>query len=386
MEPLLRTALRDCGLPGVVCAASGPQDLYDTSALGNVDSGSDERMSLDTSFWIASISKLATAVAVLQLVERARIRLVDEVAAYLPYFNDLRVLTDAGLVPLQSRVTVHHLLTHTAGFGYEMWSRPLAEHVASSFLPEARSGLRRSLERPLLFQPGSLWNYGIGMDWAGLLVEHVSGRTLAEYLETHVFGPLHMSSTGFAPRPGASRAVLHSRQQDGSIARTPSEPNPSREFDSGGAGLYSTPRDVLRLLQAILRASEGSRTELLQPQTVAAARSNQIGPLDVQDLPSCAPERSMDMALYPGRKKKWSYFGMLHLEAQPGGRSARSVSWAGIANTFFWLDFDASLAGVVFAQSLPFLDPQVLTLADRYERALYATRKSGRARLTPSSA
>lgn len=371
-EERLRTAWRESGLPGIVCAAAGPDELIDAKALGVVDVDSPQPMSLDTVFWIASITKLATAVAVLQLVERRLLRLEDEVAHHLPFFDNLEVLTSFGLVPARARVKVHHLLTHTAGFGYEAWSKPLAGHVAQQGLPVARTGLRRSLERPLLFQPGAMWNYGIGMDWAGLLVEHLTGDSLSGVLQSHVFEPLGMRSTGFAPAPGASRAVVYTRQADEVLARTPMDPNPNREFDSGGAGLYSTPRDVLRLLQSLLRAAQGSKSEVLRPATVLEARANQIDLLEVRDLPSGAPERSRDLALFPGRKKGWSYFGLLHQEAEPRGRGVGSVSWAGIANTFFWIDFDAAAAAVVFAQSLPFLDPAMLALVERYEQGLYA--------------
>lgn len=376
-EEQLQPAMHESGLPGIVCAAAGPDELLDLKAVGHVDFGSPERMSLDTTFWIASITKLATAVAVLQLVERKQLRLEDEVADYLPFFRNLEVLMKVGLVPATTRVTVQHLMTHTAGFGYESWSWPLAEHVLQQGLPAARSGLRRSLERPLLFEPGTAWNYGIGMDWAGVLVEHVAGRSLAEYLRVHVFEPLEMSSTGFAPRADAIRAALYIRRADGSLASTPNAANSDRDFDSGGAGLYATPRDVLRLLQSILRASQGSKEEVLQPETVAEARRNQIGALEVRDLPTCVPERSMDLALFPGSKKTWSHFGLLHLEGQRGGRSAASISWAGVANTYFWIDFEACIVAVVFAQSLPFLHPSVLALVDRYERSLYAGRTAG---------
>lgn len=375
-EEQLRPALRESGLPGIVCAAAGPNALLDLASLGHIAFDASERMSLDTTFWIASITKLATAVAVLQLVERKRLRFEHEAADYLPFFRDLEVLTEVGLVPATTRVTVQHLMTHTAGFGYETWSRPLAEHVLLQNLPAARSGLRRSLERPLLFQPGDMWNYGIGMDWAGLLVERIAGCSLGEYLRAHVFEPLQMHSTGFAPRADAIRAALYARQAGGSLASAPNAPNPDRDFDAGGAGLYATPRDVLRLLQSILRAAQGSTQEVLQPQTVAEARRNQIGLLEVRDLPTCAPERSSDLVMSPDTKK-WSHFGLLHLEAQPGGRSANSISWAGIANTFFWIDFEAGLAAVAFAQSLPFLDPSVLALVGRYERCLYAGLRAG---------
>ena len=376
LEERLRPALRETGLPGVVCAAAGPEELLDTTALGLADFGSAQPMSLDTVFWIASITKLATAVAVLQLVERRLLRLDDEVAQHLPFFDELEVLASYGLVPARARVKVKHLLTHTAGFGYEAWSRPLAEYVAQQGLPPARSGLRSSLERPLLFQPGAMWNYGIGMDWAGLLVEHLTGRGLAEVLQSHVFEPLGMRSTDFAPAPDAIRAVVYTRQSDQAVARTPMDPNLQREFDSGGAGLYSTARDVLRLLQSLLRAARGSKSEVLRPETVAEARGNQIDLLEVRDLPTCMPERGRDLALFPGRKKKWSYFGLLHQEAEPRGRGVGSVSWAGIANTFFWIDFDAEVAAVVFAQSLPFLDPSVLTLVERYEQDLYTAHRA----------
>ena len=369
---------REAGLPGVVAAAAGPRDLLDASACGQADFGTDAGMSLDTCFWIASITKLATAVAVLQLVERGFLRLDDDVAGYLPYFETLDILTDRGLVPAQSSISVRHLLTHTAGFGYEAWSRLLAEHVLHKQLPAAKTGRRGALLRPLLHEPGTAWNYGIGMDWAGLLVERVSGLPLAVYLKACVFDPLGMHCTGFTLPPAARLATLYARQADGSLLVSPNGPNPEREFDSGGAGLYSTPRDILRLLQSLLRAHEGSTREVLLPATVAQARLNQIDLLDVRDLPSCAPDRTMDLSLSRGKRKKWSYFGLLHLDGDPGARSAGSISWAGIANTFFWIDFEASLAAVVFAQSLPFLDPAVLAIADFYERSLYASLPAAR--------
>jgi methyl acetate hydrolase len=369
----LSRAVESTGLPGVVCAAAGPRGLLDAACCGHLDLSAEAPMSIDTVFWIASITKIATAVAVLQLVERGTIRFEDEVARFLPFFDKLKVLTNSGLVPAQARVIVRHLLTHTAGFGYEGWSRPLSDHVRQQDPPAAKPGTRASLERPLLFEPGALWNYGIGMDWAGLLIEEVSGMSLADYLEAHVFRPLGMRSTGFNPDATARQATLYARQRDGSLVRAASGPNPGREFDSGGAGLYSTPRDVLQLMQSILRAHEGSTNEVLSPAMVAQARCNQIGLLDVRDLPSGVPERSMDLSLFPGKQRKWSCFGLLHLEGQPGGRSAGSISWAGVANTFFWIDFESAITAVVFAQSLPFLDPAILPIVDLYERSLYTS-------------
>jgi methyl acetate hydrolase len=369
--------VRRAGLPGIVGAAAGPHELLDATCCGHRELDGREPMSLETVFWIASITKVATAVAVLQLVERGALSLDDQVARFLPCFREPQVLTEAGLVPSRVAVTVRHLLTHTAGFGYEAWSQTLSDHVARHSLPAARSGSRASLARPLLFQPGEMWNYGIGMDWAGRLVEEVSGAALADYLREHVFRPLDMMSTGFTPASTmGGQAALYARQADGSLVAMPNIPNPAREFDSGGAGLYSTPRDVLRLLQSLLRAHQGSTHEVLSPGIVASARLNQISGLEVRDLPSCAPERTMALSVDPGQCTKWSFFGLLHLQGHPDRRSPGSVSWAGIANTFFWLDFDSAVAAIVFAQNLPFLDPAVLPAVDLYERSLYVSLKN----------
>jgi CubicO group peptidase (beta-lactamase class C family) len=376
----LDDAVRRAGIPGLVAAAADPNALIDAFCCGDEDRNTGAPMGLDTVFWIASITKVVTAVAVLQLVERGKLSLNEPVARFLPYLGRARVLSPAGeLIEPARQITVHDLLTHTAGFGYEGWSRELRDHVLRHSLPAASTGTLASLERPLLFHPGERWNYGIGMDWAGLLVEKITGMPLAAYFRSCIFEPLGMRCTGFAPVAAGSsgRAQLHTRTADGSFRETPNGPNPQREFDSGGAGLYSTPRDVLLLLQSLLRAAQGKPGEVLSPETAAEARRNQIGALDVRDLPSCVPERSMDLALCPGQQKKWSYLGLLHIAPQPGGRSVQSVSWAGIANTYFWIDFEASVAAVVFAQTLPFLDPQVVALVETYERSLYATTLAG---------
>ena len=369
-------AARSAGIPGLVAAAAGPTTMLDECCWGRSSLTSGGPMGLDTVFWIASITKLATAIAVLQLAERGQLSLEEPIARFLPYLGRAKVLSASGLVESRRPITARHLLTHTAGFGYEVWSHALSDHVAREGLPLARTGTLASLERPLLFPPGELWNYGLNMDWAGLLVERISAMPLAQYLRANIFEPLDMTRTGFAPAGSRSseRAALYARSAQGAFVELPNEPNRKREFDSGGAGLYSTPRDILRLLQSLLRAHGGSAAEVLSPATVAEARRNQIGALDVRDLPSSVPERSMDIALFPGRRKKWSYFGLLNVEPTSDGRSACSVSWAGLANTYFWIDFERSVGAVVFAQTLPFLDPRVVALVELYERSLYGSR------------
>ena len=269
---------------------------------------------------------------------------------------------------------MRHLLTYTAGFGYETWSRRVAHYVRRTGMPSLNTGSLTCLQMPLIFQPGERWCYGIGLDWVGLLISELSGQRLADYVRARILDPLGMHDTFFDDLGGPKRrwATLYARRSDGGFEEMPSGPNGGREFDLGGAGLYSTPLDVLKLLQGILGAAEGRSGEVLTPDMIAYARRNQIGALSVRDLPSGSPARSMDLALLPGHEKDWSFLGLRNVNQLPYGRSAGSVMWAGVANTYFWIDFRRSLAAVVFAQVLPFLDPKVLQIASEYERLVYA--------------
>ena len=366
----------EAAIPGFVAGACGPDAILDQTCWGHDDKHLSHRMQSDTVFWVASITKLVTAIAALQLVEREMITWDEPLARYLPYLGEAKVLSENSndLIELAKPITLRHLLTHTAGFGYETWSRRVADYVRRTGMPSLNTGSLASLQMPLVFQPGEKRCYGIGLDWAGLLISELSGQRLADYVRARILDPLGMHDTSFDRfgGPERRRATLYARRSDGGLEEVPSAPNARRESGSGGAGLYSTPGDVLKLLQSILRAAEGRSGEVLTPDTIAYARRNQIGALSIRDLPSGSPARSMDLAPLPGHQKDWSFLGLRNVNQLPKGRSAGSVMWAGVANTYFWIDFQRSLAAVVFAQVLPFLDPKVLQIASEYERRVYA--------------
>ena len=375
IDAVLRDAVGRGVAPGVVAMATdGERTLYE-GAFGVMALGGDAEMMLDSQFWIASLTKAVTSAAAMQLVEAGRIGLDQPLGAIVPKLANLQVMDgwdpdgQPRLRPARREVTLHHLLTHTSGFVYEIWNAELGRYVQATGKPGSASGMNAGLEMPLAFDPGERWEYGIGIDWAGKLIEAITGQTLGAYLAEHIFAPLGMSDTQFG-RPGGERVVtLHNRQSDGSL-RVGSSGRPSKpELESGGGGLYSTAPDYLRFLAMLLRGGDA----LLRPDTVAAMGRNQIGALDVTLLPTALPHLSNDAEFFPGKPKGWGYGFVINSEAGHAGRAANSLAWAGLANCYYWIDPAHRVAGVLMTQLLPFADSGVLGLLDAFETAVYAS-------------
>ena len=376
IDRMLQEAVARGDVPGVVAMATdGERTIYHGSA-GVRQAGTSAAMTLDSIFWIASLTKAITSVAAMQLVEQGRVGLDQPLGPIVPKLAGLQVLDGFGedgqpiLRPARRDVTLHDLLTHTSGFVYEMWNENLGRYVRATGKPGSASGLNAGLEMPLAFDPGERWEYGTGVDWAGKVVEAVSGQTLGRYLEENIFKPLGMVDTVFG-RPEGDRVVtLHHRQPDGTL-RAGSSGRPSKpELESGGGGLYSTGPDYLKFL-AMLVMNGGP---VLQAETVAMMSRNQIGALDVGPMRSVMPPMSNDAEFFPGMVKGWGYGFVINSERGHAGRAANSLAWAGLANCYYWIDPASHVAGVLLAQVLPFADKRVLALLDAFETAIYAQR------------
>jgi methyl acetate hydrolase len=380
IDRVLREAVEAREVPGVVALAAGDEGPIYEGSFGVRDIYAGGAMSLDTVFRIASMTKAITSVAAMQLVEQGRLGLDDPTPAVDPALNSPQVLEgfDAAgqprLRPAKRPITVRHLLTHTAGFTYD-WSNPNTQrYVQTSGMLPMSSGKRAALCQPLAFDPGDKWEYGINIDWVGRIVETVSGQPLETYLRRHVCGPLGMDDTGFAPTPEqrARLTPVHQRQADGALVPQAFDFPVDPEFHGGGGALYSTGRDYLTFLRMLLHNGELNGARILRPETVALINRNQVGDLQAGRLPSLVPERAHDFELFPGMKVRWGLAYMLNSEPGPNGRSADSPSWAGIFNSYYWLDPARRVAGVVMAQMLPFADPAMLRLYGRFERGVYA--------------
>jgi methyl acetate hydrolase len=382
MDAALKAAVERGEVAGVAATAGSAAGTLYEGAFGRRGLDQEAAMTPDTVVWIASMTKAVTTVAAMQQVEEGKLSLDAPIGAVVPELARPQVLEGFAadgaprLRPARRPVTLRHLLTHSSGLSYEIWNADIGRYMERHGLPGVISCRRAALTTPLVADPGERWEYGIGIDWAGLAVEAVTGRRLAEVLRERVTGPLGMADTAF--RVGAAQrarlASMHARGPDGSLAPIPFEMPQDPEFHMGGGGLYGTVRDYLRFCRMILGdgALEGAR--VLAPETVAEMRRDQIAPLEVGPMRTALPASSHDVELFPGMRKGWGLSFLINTEEGPDGRAAGSLFWAGLGNTYYWIDPKRDRAGVIATQILPFADPKVLALLGAFERAVYAAR------------
>jgi len=384
IDAVLRRAVEAKEVPGVVAIAANDKGVIYEGAFGTRSLAQGAAMTPDTIFRIASMTKAATSVAAMQLVEQGKLQLDQPIGSVLPELSAPQVLEgfdDAGAPRLRLAkrpITLRHLLTHTAGFGYEFLNADLIRYVKVSGTPSGSTGKLASLRMPLVFDPGERWEYGINLDWVGRAVEAVSGLPLEVYFRQRIFAPLGMIDTDYVVSSAQqSRLVsVHQRKENGSLEAIEPKDPPWREFWSGGGGLYSTGRDYLMFLQMLMHQGRFNGVQLLRPQTVAIMGQNQIGDIRAGVAKTAMPERSNDFDFFPGMACKWGLGYMLTPQSGPNGRSAGSLTWAGIFNTYYWLDPQKRIAGVYLTQILPFADPKALALYGEFESGIYGALKA----------
>lgn len=380
LDQALRYAVETGAVPGVVATVTSAEGPAYEGAAGVRAAGGTAPMTADTVFWIASMTKAITSAGALLLVEDGVLALDAPLGPLLPALAAPRVLEgfDADgaprLRPARGAVTLRHLLTHTSGFSYDFANADLARFMEQRGIPPVGSGRLAALDLPLLFDPGERWEYGISTDWAGRAIEAASGQRLDAFLRDRVLGPLGMDDTVFAPRPDQRDrlAALHRPGANGGHEPIPPTraPEAAPEFLSGGGGLHSTARDYAAFLRAILRDGAG----VLRPESVAELRRNQVGDLRAGRIPAANPAMMTEADFYPGQEARWSLAFLLNPERGPLGRSPGCLAWAGLANTYYWVDPSRGLAVVVMMQVLPSGDPGAIRALAAFEGALYGVR------------
>jgi methyl acetate hydrolase len=378
-EQALDAAIAAGRIAGAVALVADRDGVTYEHAAGTRAAGGAVAMDPATVFWIASMTKAVVSVAALQLVEQGKLSLDGDLGELLPDLRGLEVLDGLGadgkprLRPAQGAVTLRQLLTHTSGFAYAFSSVDLLAYSQATGAPDPNSGSRAAHRQPLMFDPGQGWIYGIGIDWAGIAIEEASGQRLDAYLAQHVLGPLGMADTGFAlsAEQAARKAAVHVRGPDGALIAIPFALPENPEVLSGGGGLYSTPRDYSRFLRMLMSEGVLDGVRVLKAQTARSLAENQTGAHRAGVLTSALPNMSNDFDIHPGLTAP---HGLATIVTPPGagdGRSAGSLAWAGLANTYYWADPQAGKAGVLMTQLLPFADPEVLALLKALERDAY---------------
>ena len=379
IDQALRQAAEARQVPGVVALAATDKGVVYEGAFGRRKLPDGPAMTLDTVFWIASMTKAVTSTAAMQLVEQGRLQLDQPIADVLPELRSPQVLEgfDASgaprLRPAARPITLRHLLTHTAGFSYDVWNADIGRYMRQAGVPGVITVRNDALRTPLVFDPGERWEYGINIDWAGKAVEKVSGESLEAYFREHIFAPLGMADTAFRISPSMRERLvsMHARQADGSFRPTEFEIPQEPEFFMGGGGLYSTGPDYLRFCRVFLHEGRLDGAQVLKPETVAMMSRNQMGDIKVGLLKTVQPESSNDAEFFPGMVKRWSTAFMINEEEAPTGRGAGSLAWAGLGNTYFWIDPRRRVTGVILTQLLPFADTEVLRLFGQFEGEVY---------------
>jgi len=379
-EPLsaddVSAVLRDCvdsrDVPGLLAVVTDVDRIVYTGAFGTAQRRNAIAMAPDTVFRIASMTKLMTSAAVMMLVDEGSVQLEKPLSAYVPGYRQPEVLVsldeETGRFttrPAQSEITIRQLLTHTSGYGYWFLDRVLLRLLDDP--PDL-------LNPPFLIdEPGARFHYSTSTDVLGQLIEPVSGEPLAAFLAQRLFLPLGMRDTGFDPPSSQDRlASVFVRGEDG-FSELPLEDR--GQAPRGGGGLYSSADDFCRFLRMFLNRGAVAGKQLLSEAACREMTRNQVGDRIAHVQTSALSERSNDFVFMNGTQK----FGLglaIETRDQPYGRPAGSGSWAGIYNTYFWIDFANEFAAAIFMQVQPFADNYCVETYRRFEQALYACLRS----------
>jgi len=349
-------------------------------AFGKRDLSKDDAMTADSVFWIASMTKAITTAAGMQLVEQGKLSLDEPIGKILPDLASPQVLEgfdgkgEPKLRVAKNPITLRHLMTHTAGFVYDMWNGDMAAYLAKTGTPGITTCQNAALKTPIASDPGTRWEYGTNIDFVGKAIEAVSGKRLDAYLRDHMLAPLGMTDTAFKIGDAQRKRLvgMHMRGEDGALAAIPFELEQNPEFHMGGGGLYGTASDYIKFTQMILNKGRGNGNQLLKPETVALMGQNNIGDLAMGKMTTAIAWATNDVDLYPDIVKKWGLSFLINTAKTAEGRSAGSLAWAGLANTYFWIDPVRNVSGVILMQLLPFADGKCLEAFAGFERGVYA--------------
>ncbi|SPO32453.1 related to transesterase [Ustilago trichophora] len=391
LQKALDTATADISQPMAVPGAvmyiadkSGNQIAW--ASAGVKQAGKSEPMTKDSIFWVASCTKLITAIACLQLVEQGKIRLEDPVTKYLPEMESVTMLD--GSKP-KKVPTVWNCLTHTCGLGYSFFNHKLKdlEEKKGRKVIDSFDASKESIRGPYVTEPGSEWEYGVGIDWAGQVVEKASGLSLNDYFQEHIFKPLGIKNASFLPKKaGLSDKLVgsHYRNPEGIISPNDHwmQPDESKiQVHYGGAGLWANAAEYCQILIALLNGGKHPMTNntILTPESVQELIKEQLTGKLANDIDREFPNTDPTITNYfegctvKGIPKTWALGGLRLLVQHPMfKRSEKSLFWCGIQNSYWWCDFNDGTCGMIQSQIGPFLDMGTLGILAQIEPMVHA--------------
>jgi methyl acetate hydrolase len=369
VKAAMDSLLKRSDIPCVVAVAINSHGEELTYTYGPAIWQSDIPVTKNNIFRIASMTKLITSIAALQLVENGSVSLDEDLSLILPEMSAIPILTDdKKLVQGSEPVTLRHLLTHTSGFGYYFTDSLLAKHNRAEWNYQ---------DLPRRFESGSKFLYGTSTDWAGKLVEKISGLTLEEYFRAHITGPLGMDRTWFnVPEALQNNIVSHGRRGDDGTKELYELPGriPETNVQSykGGGGMFSSPGDYSTLLACLLNDGLLRDVRILKKETVDEMFKHQIEGInmDISDnyfLPGfCCDFRGL---IKP--TSNWGLAGLIDTETTSYGRKKGTLLWGGVMNTYWFVDRESGIAASIYTQHLPFNHPATTSLFEEFSRIVY---------------
>ncbi len=362
-----QTVHRHGGAPGVVAMATDRNGNFYEGASGTRELGKASPMTTDSVFAIFSTTKALAGTCAMQLVEEGKIALSDPAKKYVPEIAELQVLDGFDAAgqprtrPPKREITVNDLMLHTSGLCYEFFSADDLKYRTAKNIPTVVSCSFAAIRTVLLHDPGERWTYGVNIDWVGRVVEQQRGKRLGEVMKERIFAPLGMTDIAFTMSESmkARRVTIHDRAADGKLTPLPdlALPQPP-EMDCGGHGLYATVGEYMKFIRMILNDGAGPHGRVLRSETVAAMAKDGLAAMGLQSTgwDTSIPSLSNKGEFFPGIEKGWAYTFMTNRERTPSGRPANSLMWAGLANSFYWIDRQSGIGGYWATQILPFQD------------------------------
>ena len=368
--------------------ASSDQILFE-HACGTRDLEGTQPMLMDSIISIASMTKLVTTIAALQLQEKGLIGLDITADKYISDLTNPKILSGFqlnGSPKFRNATrapTIRELMTHTSGYVYPWWNKD-AKAASSIGLYGSLDSENTLLNTPLAFEPGTKWEYGIGIDILGKIIERITKKDLMSYFKKNIFEPLNMLDTSYALNSNALNrsTTIMTRKNNELVADSAYQPTlcekPDIESFRGGGGLYSTVQDYGCLLRALLNKGRLNGINILSSKTIEMMFQNQIADLKINDMRTQEPLLTNNLDLSFDAKAQWGLGLLLHDQGTQIGRSPGSGSWAGFFNSYFWVDLEKDICGIFATQILPFLDQPSMKVFVEFEKEVYSSMEVNR--------
>lgn len=380
-EILRKTVSASPGVPGVAAAITDRRGMIYEGAAGKRRLGGEADMTPDSACAIFSTTKALTGTVCLQLVESGELDLDAPAKTYAPAIGELQVIEGFGadgtpkLRAPKSDVTTRQLLLHQGGFAYDFFNETYNRLAREHGQPSVITASHASIRTPMLFDPGTAWEYGSNIDWAGQVCEGITGKRLGQLMKEGIFDRLGMGDTAFTMTDSMRARYVTMHQRDANGVLTPLDDfmlDQDPEIHMGGHGLHSTALDYAKFIRMWLNDGAGPNGRVLKPETVRMAAQNGLGKMKIHGLPGVIPALSNYAEFFPGMPKSWALTFMINDEAAPTGRPAGALAWAGLANLYYWIDRENGIGGFWATQIFPFADPASVGGFLELETAVYA--------------